>query len=124
MVAETGRDWPPARTSPADHAHPGAVRLPERVGHLRPPAGVALPGVVEQTRKEQVVVGDAVAPQRGDHVEAVAAVGDMHQIEQRELCGCEPGRQSGALLGPDPARTCDRNWRASRGPPGVHEVRR
>ena len=101
MFAEAGQDWPPAGDDPGDSPYPCAVRLPESVGHPRPDAGVALPGVVEQTREEQILVGRAVPSQGGDHVEAVATVGDMHRIEERELCGSEQGRQSGALLRAD-----------------------
>ena len=124
MVAEAGQDWPPAGDDPGHSPHPCAVRLPESVDHPRPDAGVALPGVVEQTCEEQIVVGRAVLPQGGDHVEAVAAVGDMHRIEDRELCGSEPGRQSGALLRADPSPDVRPELAGLRCPPGSHEDRR
>ena len=94
--------------SSARHAQdPRAVAPGQGVGDARPDAGVALAGVVEQPGEQDVRLGDAVGAQRGDDVEAVAPVGDVHRVEQRELWRGDPGRQRRPLL------------RAPRGPAGA-----
>ena len=66
--------------------HPRAVRLPESVGHLGLTPVWPFPASWS-TREEQLVVGRAVLSQGGDHVEAVAAVGDMHRSKSASCAG-------------------------------------
>jgi len=54
---------------------------------------------VQQARREHVAVGHAGPPQRGDDVEPVAPIGNVHGVEQLQLRGPQPRRQRGALCG-------------------------
>ena len=103
-----------AAPKPGRHARPSpdpsAVPLPERVGDPRPDPGVALAGVVQQACDQHVRLGDALGAQRGDDVEAVAPIGDVHRVEEREL----GGRRSRP-----PAPHAPRAPRAPAGAPGT-----
>ena len=79
--------------------------LAEAVCDAGPDARVALSGVVEESRDENVGVGDALAAERRDDIEPMTLVRDMHRVEEAELGGRQPGGQPRPLvrphLGPD-----------------------
>jgi hypothetical protein len=85
------------RNDISERPDPRAVALTKGVDDPRPDAGVALAGVVEQTGEQDLVVADALGSERGDDVETVPAIGDVHRVEQCELRGRQPGDQSGPL---------------------------
>ena len=93
-------------------------RLTERPRDPRPDARVPLRAVVEEPGREHVAVRHAGAPQGGDDVEAVAAVGDVHGVEQGQLRGPQPGRQRCPLIGTHAGGEVPQELAALTRPPG------
>ena len=61
---------------------------------------------------------DALGAQGGDDVEAVASIGDVHRVEELELCGSDPGHQRRALPGRHVRPQMRPELARPRGPPG------
>ena len=100
----------PGSTPAARHTH-GAIRLAERERHARPDPGAALARVVEQPREQDLVVGHALLAERGDHVQSVPPVGDVHASNNASCGGLTQVASAVRSSGATRARTCDRNWR-------------
>ena len=79
-----------------------------------------LAAVVQQTGHKQVRVRGAGRAEVRDHVQAVAAICDMHPIEQLERLGGEPAGQFVALSRRNAGTDVRPGPPELRGPPAAH----
>ena len=93
VVPQRVEGRPEAGQDARDAPDPGPVGLAERPGDARPDADLALAGVVQEARHEDVPFGQLLGPEAGHDVEAVALVGDMHPVEDGLLLGGGPGQR-------------------------------
>src|SRR5579859_1344962 len=90
------------------------------MGDARPEADVALAGVMDEGRRTDLPVGDAFETERGDDVESVATVGDVHRVEDPELAGRRPGGEAGAFVVGHAGSHVTSELAHPTGPPGRH----
>ena len=79
---------------------------------MRPGASPGVPVMATQAEL------DALGAQRGDDVEPVAPIGDVHRVEEFELCGSDPGHQRRALPRRHARPQVRPELAGPRGPPG------
>jgi hypothetical protein len=80
----------------------------------------ALAAVVQQPGDQEIRVRRSGGAKSGKHLEAVAAIRDLHSIEQRHLGRRQPGRQLVAFSRGNPSPNVHPGPFDLRGPPSTH----